>query len=404
MKNENRNFNIVRLLVENGSKIDDLNSEGKTILVKLLEKEELNDQKLDKVNREEKGKLDLNIEDEKIRTYLQNIKVKNLGIDLSKELSKEDTKKLEGILYTLKDKDKYPDGKYDFTLEVDFNTKLNYPEELHYPKDLDEKHIQPYMTGDKILSHEPYFLKYKDMHQDKLVLLKKIIQLTKWDNQKTEDEKVKIIDDIMTGKISMDSYKYQVFHENGITQEQHHLLDHIDEDSLFEYQKENHNQKIVKIKSKRTVDEEGTIKNTPFDIDYGTERELKEKEIISSLDQVINDTQRLDYEKLLQSSNVPEKEKKSILQIIQELLRKININMENKHILEIEKLKNKLLGKTKEVKEIEKQNIKNKIENKKFLLTLGIILSLVVIVIFIYLLKKKKIKVDVVETIKRYGG
>ena len=76
-----------------------------------MEKEELNEQKLTKENKEAKEKLDLNIEDEKIRTYLQNLKIKNMGLDLSKELSVEDTKKLEGILYILSDKDKFPNRK-----------------------------------------------------------------------------------------------------------------------------------------------------------------------------------------------------------------------------------------------------------------------------------------------------
>ena len=83
----------------------------KTILQSLLEKEELNEQKLTKENKEKKEKLDLNIEDEKIRTYLQNLKIKSMGLDLSKELSVEDTKKLEGILYILSDKDNFPDKK-----------------------------------------------------------------------------------------------------------------------------------------------------------------------------------------------------------------------------------------------------------------------------------------------------
>ena len=390
-ENKKRHLDIVRLLVDNGANIDDLNSEGKTIIASLLEKEELNSEKLTKKNKEAKDKIDLNIEDEKIRTLLQNIKIKNLGLDLTKELSSEDSKKLEGILYTLEGKDKYEQENYKFTLDIDFNADLKHPEDLHYPKNLKEKHMKPYNTGELNFSHEPYYLKYKNMHTDKLVELKKIIQLTQWDNKKNQEEKEKIIDDIMTGKISFDNYKYRVFTDNGITQEQDHLLENIDEKSLFAYEKPESNEKIVEIKSRRTTDEEGTVTETPFNINYGTQKELNKKRENENLDNLLSQSQKEDYEKLLLSPNISEEEKDGLLKIIQNLLQKININIDNNKRQEIEDLKNKLLGKTKDLQHIENINMESKVQNRNFLLTMGIIFAILTIILLVYLLKKKKL-------------
>ena len=249
-----------------------INQTRKTILQTLLEKEELNEQKLTKKNREAKDKLDLNIEDEKIRTLLQNIKIKSLGLDLGKELSEEDTQKLEGILYILSDKDKFQNGKPKFKMTIDFDSQLKYPEDLHYPKEVEHSPMQPFNLGEMNFSHEPFYLKYKNMHKANLVTLKKIVMLTKWDGKNDEEKKLKIIDDIMTGKISFDYYKYQVFHENGITQEQEHLFDNIDEKSLFDFKKPESEKKDVIVKSKKQVDEEGTVTDTPFNINHKSER------------------------------------------------------------------------------------------------------------------------------------
>ena len=61
--------------MDNGANIDDKTSENKTIIQTLLEKEELQKEKQTPENKEAKEDLNLNIEDEKIRTFLQNIKV-----------------------------------------------------------------------------------------------------------------------------------------------------------------------------------------------------------------------------------------------------------------------------------------------------------------------------------------
>ena len=53
---------------------------------KFIRKEDLNEEEKTKENKEKEEELDLNIEDEKIRTFLQNIKIKKMGIDLSKPL------------------------------------------------------------------------------------------------------------------------------------------------------------------------------------------------------------------------------------------------------------------------------------------------------------------------------
>lgn len=399
-----RHLDIVRLLVNNGANIDDLNKDKKTILQVLLEKENLNAEDPTRENKEAKDGLDLNIEDEKIRTFLQNIKVKKLGLDLTKELSVKDTKKLEGILYTLGNKE-IVNQQYDFTLNVDFSQDLEHPEDLHYPKDLGESFIKPYREGKKEFSHEPYYLKYKDMHQDKLVMLKKIIQLTKWDSNKTQKEKTKIIDDIMTGKKSLDSYKYRVFHDNGITQEQDHLLENIDEDSLFDF-KDNHKseKKILEVKSKRTVDEEGTIKNTPFDISYGTEKELLAERKKESLDDILTKSQQEDYNELLNSPDLTEEEKKGLFEIINELLKKVNINIGDNNKDKINSLQKKLENKTKQLQELAQQNHQKKLKNRDFMLSLGIGVTIIAMIVLIVLLKKNKIKVSVIESIRNYGG
>ena len=394
-----RKVDIVRLLVNNGANIDDKNTEGKTILNSLLEKEEINEKKLTAETKKEKGKLDLNIEDEKIRTLLQNIKIKKLGLDLSQELSEEDTRKLEGILYVLTDKDKYPNKKTNFKMKVNFDTNLKYPEDLHYPSDLEENYMKPYNTGELNFSHEPYYLKYKNMHQDKLVILKKVIQLSKWDSQKTEDEKLKIVDDIMTGKISFDSYKYRVFNENGITQEQDHLLENIDENTLFDFKKPESNKKIVSVKAKRTIDNKGEITNTPFNIDYKTESELIENQKAVTIDDIIDSQLKTDYEELLLSPDISQSDKDSLLNIIKKIVESIakGITGESKEL-------NELSEKTNELKKKRNFNLDkmNKKENK---LLAGIILiGIVTLIIFLYLVKQKKINLNIQNVIKNYGG
>ena len=212
---ENRDIKIVRLLVEKGSDIDGKTKDGKTILETLLEKKENT------------------VMDHEIRSYLQNVKVKSMGFNLDKELSEEQTRKLEGILYVVQDKDEYGNKKPNFTLDISFNKDLEYPEDLIYPKDLEETKMKPYNVGKDNFSHEPYYQRFKNLHKDKIKKLKRVIQLTKWDNNSTEEEKLKIIDDIMVGKLDFDNYKYQVLRENGLNEEQEHLLHNIEENDPF---------------------------------------------------------------------------------------------------------------------------------------------------------------------------
>lgn len=396
--NPNRHIDIVRLLVENGSNIDDKTSEGKTILQILLEKEELNEQELTKENKEAKNKLDLNIEDEKIRTFLQNIKVKSLGLDLSQELSEEDTRKLEGILYVLTEKEKYPDRKTNFKLKVNFDKDLKYPDDLHYPSDLDESYMKPYNTGEMNFSHEPYYLKYKNMHQDKLVILKKIIQLTKWDSQKTEDEKSKIIDDIMTGKIAFDSYKYRVFHENGITQEQDHLLENINENTLFEFKKPESKDKVVSVKAKRQEDEVGEITNTPFNIDYKTKSELLENKKKKSIDDIIGEQLKKDYEELLLSPEVSPEDKKSLMDIIRKVINSISKGITGSDLQIID-----LQDKTNEIKKKNQMDFEKRLQNQNTLLGVGIVVAILIIIIFYFLVKNKKVRLNLSNVVRNYG-
>lgn len=396
-----RNTDIVRLLVENGSNIDDKTTEDKTILQTLLEKEELNEQKLTKENKEAKEKLDLNIEDEKIRTYLQNLKIKNMGLDLSKELSVEDTKKLEGILYILSDKENFPNRKANFTMRVNYNNDLKYPEDLHYPKEVDGSDMKPYNIGEMSFSHEPYYLKYKDMHKANLTQLKKIIQLTKWDSRNTEKKKLQIIDDIMTGKISFDSYKYKVYNENGITQEQEHLLDNIDEKSLFDFKKPEDSKKIVQVKATRKEDELGETSDTPFNINHKTEAELRNEASVEEIRNVLDTQLQIDYEQLMASPAVSSEEKEELYSVIRQIINQLTGGALDKQE-KIRMLKAQLEGKTYEVKK--NMTLKEASNNQNVLLGVGIGIALIVLIIFVYLAKTKKLAVNFNSLVRRYGG
>ena len=212
---DKRSINIVRLLVDNGADINKT-KDNKTILQILLTKK------------------DIRVVDEEIRTYLQNIKIKELGIDMNKKLSEEETEKLENILYVILGKDKYHnDKKKKFTLDIDYNHDLKFPEDLHYPKDLEENKMKPYNVGKDNFSHEPYYQKYKDLTKDKMLKLKQLMVLNEWNNKNTDNEKVKLIDDIMSGKKSFENYKYSILNENGLKIEQIHLLGDISNDNPF---------------------------------------------------------------------------------------------------------------------------------------------------------------------------
>ncbi len=405
-----RHLDIVRLIVNNGANIDDQNKDGKTILVSLLEKENLSQEKMTPENRESKLELDLNVEDEKIRTFLQNIKIKKLKLDLGKELSPEDTKKLEGILYLLDKKKDYEGRMYDFTLTVDFDPELEYPEELHYPKDGHEDFMKPYQSGEKSFSHEPLYLKYKNMHRDRLVDLKKIIQLTEWDNKRNEKEKSQIIDDIMTGKKSLDNYKHLVFHENGITQEQNHLLDNLDENSLFEFQDPHRNEtEKVQVKSKRTENEEGDLKNTPFNIDIGTEKELREKNQKLTVHEILGKEIRDDYESIVESPMISDEVKKTLWEKIKQLLVDLNL-LQGTKSEKLKQGKNQIVMLETEIKN--NKTLLNKLEdkskNRTFLLVSGISLSMLVALMLVVLIKRKNINLNLQNSlsnyVRNYGG
>ena len=57
--------------------------------------------------------------------------------------------------------------------------------------------------------------------------------LNEWDNNHNEEQKVKLIDDIMSGKKSFENYKYSILNENGLKIEQIHLLGDISNDNPF---------------------------------------------------------------------------------------------------------------------------------------------------------------------------
>ena len=210
-----KDINIVRLLVDNGAEINNT-SDDKSILQILLTKK------------------NIKVVDEEIRTFLQNIKIKELGIDMSKKLSESETEQLEGVLYVIEGKEKYQkDKKKKFTLDIEFNDKLKYPGDIHYPSDLEETKMKPYNVGTDNFSHEPYYQKYKDLTKDKMLKLKQLILLNEWNNKDSEKEKIQIIDDIMSGKRDFDNYKHHILNENGLTIEQTHLLGSISDDNPF---------------------------------------------------------------------------------------------------------------------------------------------------------------------------
>jgi hypothetical protein len=290
-------------------------------------------------------------------------------------------------------------------MTVDFDTELKYPEDLHYPKEIEHSPMQPFNLGEMNFSHEPFYLKYKNMHKANLVTLKKIIMLTKWDGKNNEEKKLKIIDDIMTGKISFDSYKYQVFHENGITQEQEHLFDNIDEKSLFDFKKPENEKKDVIVKSKMKVDEEGTVTETPFNINHKSEKEIRmEKEDVDKiLDKVFDRELKNDYDKLLNSNFINFKDKNALIKFLEEIVNEATGDAIDKQ-KRIQELKKQLQSKTESLKKIEVMSFKDASQNKTILLGSGIGLCVVGIIVFLYLIQTKKINVNFNNIVAGYGG
>jgi len=287
-------------------------------------------------------------------------------------------------------------------MTVDFNEDLEFPEDLHYPKKIDSHPLQPFNLEDMNFSHEPFFLKYKNMHQANLVTLKKVVMLTKWDNKSDEKKKLKIIDDIMTGKISFDSYKYQVFHENGITQEQEHLFDNIDEKSLFDFSKPESDKKKVIVKSKKEENELGEEKETPFNINHQTEAEFREyKEDIDKILEGIFDMElKNDYESILKSKEVPPQDKETLIKMLERIVNEATGNAidKQKRLLEMKK---EMKGKTDSVKKT--MTLQEATTDRGVLLYTGIGLAILGIVVFMVLLQTKKVNINFNNIVAKYG-
>ena len=207
-----KSVDIVRLLIERGSSTKEKNKAGMDAL--------------GIINSIKKPTQ----EDEEVRTFLEQVRMKNLGIGFgNNELSIEETRKLKGIAYELTGEDRLNGKETDFKINIEYTDQTDQSDQTdknvnYYPDDLEEKHMQPHKPGVNNFSHEPYFSKFKNLQKDKLKVLKDTILLTKWDNKNNRDKKLKIIDDIMGGKVNFDSYKYEVMNDNGITIDQEHTL------------------------------------------------------------------------------------------------------------------------------------------------------------------------------------
>lgn len=204
LKLKTKNVDIIRLLVERGSDINTLDKDSKNSL---------------KIINDIKNPIQ---EDEEVRTYLEQVTLQNMGVKLGekKTFTSDETRKFKNIIYNLDNQELLNGNKTKFKIDIDYTSDT----ENYYPDDLSENYMQPFKPGDKNLSHEPYFQKFKDLQKDKLEILKKTIMLTKWDNKNNKKKKLEIIDEIMEGKHSFDSYKYEVLNDNGITIEQEHNI------------------------------------------------------------------------------------------------------------------------------------------------------------------------------------
>ncbi len=205
LKLKKKNVDIVRLLVERGSDINKKDKSGKKAL------EIINS--IDKPLKE----------DEEVRTYLEHITLNLMGINpgTSYSLSPTQSDDLEDVIYKLNNKDKQSDNH---SSKIKINVDFTGEGDKYYDDNLDESYMQPYKVGDKNLSHEPYFHKFKNLQKDKLETLRKTVLLTKWDNKNDKKKKLKIIDNIMEGKQNFDSYKYEILNDNGISLEQEHMI------------------------------------------------------------------------------------------------------------------------------------------------------------------------------------
>ena len=286
-------------------------------------------------------------------------------------------------------------------MTINYDEDLKYPDDLHYPKEVNGSDMKPYNIGDMSFSHEPFYLKYKDMHKGSLTKLKKIIQLTKWDGNNSEDKKIQIIDDIMTGKISFDSYKYKVYHENGITQEQDHLLDNIDEKSLFEFKNPEDPKKIVQVKATRKEDEKGDTTDESFNINHKTESELNNNASVEDIRKVLDTQLHMDYESLMASPDVTIEEKEGLMEIVRRIVNQITGGALDKQE-KIKMLKKQLEEETGVVKK--RMTMKEASNNQNVLLGVGIGVAIIVLIIFVYLAKQKKLPINFNSLVRKYGG
>ena len=100
---DKKNVDIVRLLVERGSDISTKDKNGKNAL------QIINDIKKPI------------IEDEEVRTYLEQISIQNMGIKMGekKELNSDETRKMKGIVYNLEN-EKLLIGDTKFKIDIDY--------------------------------------------------------------------------------------------------------------------------------------------------------------------------------------------------------------------------------------------------------------------------------------------
>jgi hypothetical protein len=202
----------------------------------------------------------------------------------------------------------------------------------------------------------------------------------------------------MTGKIAFDSYKYRVFHENGITQEQDHLLENINENTLFDFKKPESKDKVVSVKAKRQEDEVGEITNTPFNIDYKTESELLENKKKQSIDDIIGQQLKKDYEELLLSPEVSQEDKETLMDMIRKVINSISKGITGSDLQIID-----LQDKTNEIKKKNQMDFEKRLQNQNTLLGVGIVVAILIIIIFYFLVKNKKVRLNLSNVVRNYG-
>ena len=232
-----------------------------------------------------------------------------------------------------------------------------------------------------------------------------MIQLTKWDNNKTEPQKLQLIDDIMNGKVSFDTYKYRVMTDNGITIEQEHLLDNIDENSLFELN--NNKKEKVQVNARRVTQEDGNKIDKSYDIKQGTDKELQEKnknqKTLKTINDILTTAEQTEYNNLMNSPSVSHEKKKTLLEMLKDLLKKININT-NGNQEGIDSLKNEIIKGNNQLR----NNVNNTNQSKEekeqqtLLLVIGIGIAVLVIILLLYLNHRRQLKLKLIQEIKNY--